>query len=74
MKKNIIIAALALLSVISLHSTMSMSQRASYWMQRCDAAEAVIERVEEDNEDYVLDVLCESDAWYEWYEVFCPGM
>ena len=70
MKKNIIIAVLAILSVVTIHSTMSMSARASYWMNRC---EAVIERVEEDNEDYVLDVLCESDAWCEWYE-YCPGM
>ena len=73
MKKNIIIAVLAILSVVTIHSTMSMSARASYWMNRCEAAEAVIERVEEDNEDYVLDVLCESDAWCEWYE-YCPSM
>lgn len=73
MKKNIIIAVLAILSVVTIHSTMSMSARASYWMNRCEAAEAVIERVEEDNEVYVLDVLCESDAWCEWYE-YCPGM
>jgi hypothetical protein len=49
-----------------------MSKKASYWMQRTIAAEAVIEKVEEDNEDYILDVLSESDVWYEWYEVFCP--
>ncbi len=49
-------------------------QLESYWMQRTIAAEAVIERVEEDNEDYILDVLSESDVWYEWYEVFCPGI
>lgn len=73
MKKNAIIAVLTILSVVTIHSTMSMSARASYWMNRCEAAEAVIERVEEDNEDYVLDVLCESDAWCEWYE-YCPGM
>lgn len=73
MKKNAIIVVLTILSVVTIHSTMSMSARASYWMNRCEAAEAVIERVEEDNEDYVLDVLCESDAWCEWYE-YCLGM
>lgn len=74
MKKNILIAILSVLSVISLTSLSSMSDRASYWMQRTIAAEAVIDRVEEDQEDYVLDVLCESDAWYEWYDIYCPGM
>lgn len=68
MKKNIIIAALVVCCVVSLHSVMSMSSRASYWMQRADAAEAVISQVEEDQEDYVLDVLCEGDAWSEWME------
>ena len=74
MKKNIIIAILAIFSIVSTSSVVSMSEKASYWMQRTIAAEAVIERVEEDNEDYILDVLSESDVWYEWYEVFCPGI
>lgn len=70
MKKNCIIAVLSVLVIVLFASVKSMSSRASYWMQRCDAAENVINRVEEDQEDYVLDVLCESDVWYEWYEVF----
>lgn len=70
MKKNVIIAVLTVLVIVLFTSVKSMSSRASYWMNRCDAAERVIERVEEDQEDYVLDVLCESDVWYEWYEVF----
>ena len=70
MKKNCIIAVLAVLVIVLFASVRSMSSRASYWMQRCDAAESVINRVEEDQEDYVLDVLYESDVWYEWYEVF----
>lgn len=74
MKKNILIAVLSVLSVISITSLSSMSSRASYWMGRCIAAEGVINQVEEDQENYVLDVLCESAAWYEWYEVYCPGM
>lgn len=70
MKKNVIIVVLTILVIVLFASVRSMSSRASYWMQRCDAAENVINRVEEDQEDYVLDVLCESDVWYEWYEVF----
>lgn len=72
--KNCIIVVLIVALLISLFSVNQMSNRASYWMNRCEAAENVIERVELDNENYVLDVLCESDAWYEWYEVYCPGM
>ena len=74
MKKNIIIVVLAVMAVVSFISTYQMSYRASYWMNRCEAAEEVINQVEEDQENYVLDVLCESAAWYEWYEVYCPGM
>ena len=72
--KNCIIVVLIVALLVSLFSVNQMSNRASYWMNRCEAAENVIERVELDNENYVLDVLCESDAWYEWYEVYCPGM
>lgn len=72
--KNCIIVVLIVALLVSLLSVNQMSNRASYWMNRCEAAENVIGRVEEDQEDYVLDVLCESDAWYEWYEVYCPGM
>lgn len=74
MKKNIIIVVLAVVAIVSFISTYQMSSRASYWMGRCSAAEEVINQVEEDQENYVLDVLCESAAWYEWYEVYCPGM
>ena len=63
--KNVIIIVLAIVSVVSVFSVSSMSSEASYWMKRCDAAEAVIERVETDNPDYVLDVLCEGDEWCE---------
>ena len=74
MKKNIIIVVLAVVAIVSCISTYQMSNEASYWMNRCSAAEEVINQVEEDQENYVLDVLCESAAWYEWYEVYCPGM
>lgn len=71
--KNVIIIVLAIVSVVSVFSVVSMSSEASYWMKRCDAAEAVIERVELDNPDYILDVLCEGDEWSEWLG-YCPGM
>ena len=71
--KNVIIIALAILSVVSVFSVASMSKEASYWMNRCDAAESIINRIEIDNPDYVLDVLCEGDEWSEWLE-YCPGI
>lgn len=66
--KNLVIVVLSIALVVCFFSVRSMSKRASYWMNRCDAAEAVISQVEEQQEDYVLDVLCEGDAWSEWME------
>ena len=40
MKKNIIIVVLAVVAIVSFISTYQMSSRASYWMNRCDAAES----------------------------------
>ena len=64
--KNVIIASLVVSLVISLISISNMSSKASYWMDRCYSAEEVIRQVYEDKEDYVLDVLCEGDAWSNW--------
>lgn len=69
MKKNIIIVVLAVVAIVSFISTYQMSSRASYWMQRCDAAEAVIDRMADDNEDYFLDVIMESDEYMEWFDL-----
>ena len=66
--KNCIIVVLIVALLVSVFSVNQMSNRASYWMNRCDAAEAVIDRVEEEQEDYVLDVLCEGDEWAYWLE------
>lgn len=74
MKNNILIVILGIISMISITSLSSMSSRAAYWMSRCIAAEEVINQIEEDQEDYVLDVLCESDVWCEWYDKYCPRM
>lgn len=73
MKKNCIIAVLAVLVIVLFASVKSMSSRASYWMNRCDAAEEVIDRVEADMPDYVMDVLCEGDEWNIWLE-YNPGI
>lgn len=71
--KNCIIVVLIVALLVSVFSINQMSNRASYWMNRCDAAEAVIGRVELDNPNYVLDVLCEGDEWSEWLE-YNPGI
>ena len=69
MNKNIIIAVLAVVAIVSFISAYQMSSRASYWMNRCGAAEEVINRVESDMTDYVLDVLSEGDEYIEWYNL-----
>lgn len=69
MKKNCIIAVLSVLVIVLFASVRSMSSRASYWMQRCDAAETVIDRMADDNENYFLDVLMEGDEYMEWCEL-----
>lgn len=69
MKKNIIIVVLTVVAIVSFISSYQMSSRASYWMQRCDAAEAVIDRMTDDNEDYFLDVIMEGDEYMEWFDL-----
>lgn len=69
MKKNIIIVVLAVVAIVSFISTYQMSSRASYWMNRCDAAEAVIDRWANDDEDYFLDVIMEGDEYMEWFNL-----
>ena len=67
--KNIVITILAVVSVVSFISCYQMSSRASYWMNRCDAAEEVINRMADDNEDYFLDVIMEGDEYNTWYSL-----
>lgn len=69
MKKNVIIVVLSMLVIMLFASVKSMSSIASYWMQRCDAAESVIDRMADDNEDYFLDVIMESDEYMEWFDL-----
>ena len=66
---NIIIATLFIISIISFISTYQMSSRASYWMNRTFAAEAVLEEMIDSNEDYFLDVVMERDCYDTWYSL-----
>ena len=67
--KNIIIATLVILSIVSFISTYQMSSRASYWMNRTLAAEEVLEEMIDSNEDYFLDVVMEKDCYNLWYSL-----
>lgn len=66
MKKNVIIVVLSVLVIMLFASVRKMSNEASYWMQRCDASERVIERVEEDKPSYVMDGLSCGQEWEDW--------
>ena len=68
MKTNIIIAALLVCCTAAVLSLSSVINNMSYWKHRAKAAEALINVVGEDIPDYILDVLCEGDAWAEWQE------
>ena len=67
--KNIIIAVLIVTSVVYVRSITQMSSRASYWMNRAFAAEAVLEEMIDSNEDYFLDVVMEGDCYNTWYSL-----
>lgn len=68
MKKNVIIVVLTILVIVLFASVRRMANEASYWMERSEAAESVIERVESDMTDYMLDVLSEGDEYQLWLE------
>lgn len=67
--KNIIIATLVIISIVSFISTYQMSSRASYWMNRTLAAEEVLEEMIDSNEDYFLDVVMGRDCYNIWYSL-----
>lgn len=66
--KNPVIIAVIVCCIASVLNLISMHYLTSYWQHRAKSAEAVIYSVEQDNPDYVLDVLCEGDAWQTWEE------
>jgi hypothetical protein len=45
-----------------------MTNEATYWMNRCKYAEQMLELVDKHNENFYLDVLMETDAYYNWLE------
>lgn len=67
--KNIIIALLVVISIVSFISTYQMSSRASYWMNRTLAAESLIEEMADYDEDLFLDVFMEGDCYNTWYSL-----
>ena len=67
--KNIIIATLVIISIVSFISIYQMSSRASYWMNRTLAAEEVLDEMIDSNEDYFLDVVMERDCYNTWYSL-----
>ena len=67
--KNIIIATLVIISIVSFISTYQMSFRASYWMNRTLAAEEVLEEMIDSNEDYFLNVVMKRDCYNTWYSL-----
>lgn len=66
--KNIVISAAIICCIASVLNLVSVYYLKAYWKHRAISAEAVIYSVEQDNPDYVLDVLCEGDAWQTWEE------
>ena len=67
--KNIIIAILVIISIVSFISSYQMSSRASYWMNRTLAAEEVLNEMIDHDEDYFLDVVMERDCYNTWYSL-----
>lgn len=69
MQKNIIIGLLAVLSLISLISLKESYDRMMILLEECKAASNVINQVYNDNEDYFLDVLVETDVWQKYQSI-----
>lgn len=67
MKKNFAILVLLVIVVVSFISLVQMSSRASYWMNRSEAAEDYIEALESDFPDYI-DTTSGTDAYSTYYE------
>lgn len=67
MKKDFIIAVLAVIIAVLFVSVVQMSDRASYWMKRYDAASRYIKDLENDFPEYI-DTTSGGDAYSEYYE------
>ena len=69
----LLVIILAVTNIISLIELSKMSEIASYNMKDADKAhqtlESIMDKVHEDNPDYYLDVLTESDAYMLYQEI-----
>ena len=69
----LLVIILVVTNIISLIEVSKMSEIASYNLQDADKAhqamEAIMDRVHEDNPDYYLDILMESDAYMQYEEI-----
>lgn len=61
MRKNFIIAALAMCCTAAIISLSLAIYNMSYWKQRAETAESIVKEYN----PYILDVLCETDEWEE---------
>ena len=69
MKANHVIALLAGMVVSSVICLCSLARQYSKAIDKCNKADAYIERLEQDFPDY-LDVSAESDEYSEYYNVY----
>lgn len=64
---------LLVITLLTIQSLINMSSRASYHMKDADkvhlALESIMDRIHEDNPNYYLDVLTETDAYMLYQEV-----
>ena len=64
---------LLVITLLTIQSLINMSSKASYHMQQEDkvyqALESIMDRIHEDNPNYYLDVLTETDAYMLYQEV-----
>ena len=68
MKRILLIMILFTLLIVSCTSHKSMTSEATYWMNRCKYAEQMLELVDKHDENFYMDVLMETDAYYNWLE------
>lgn len=69
MNKNFLLILLTIICSITSISLVQMSNRAALLLKECKAASNVINQVYQDNEEYFLDVLIETDAWNEYQSI-----
>lgn len=67
MRSKIIILVLAVVAIVEFISVIQMSDRASYWMNRSEAAENYIRALESDFPEYI-DTTSGGDEYSEYYE------